>query len=352
MAFGVTRRPFVAMETLLKIEELKLHYSVGRYNLFKRRPNSIKAVDGVSLNLEKGRSMGLVGESGCGKTSLGRAILRVVNPTAGKVFLTLQEEKIDVTALDKVRLKKIWRHMQMIFQDPYSSLNPRMTVRDIIAEPLVANKITKGSELEERVIDMALKCGLDVEQLSRYPHAFSGGQRQRIGIARALILRPDFIVCDEPVSSLDVSVQAQILNLLKELQNQLNLTYLFITHDLSVVAYTCDHVAVMYLGKFVEVASTEKLYYSPKHPYTEALMSAIPSPDPENVMTPILLSGERPNPANPPSGCRFHTRCKYATRKCISVEAELIEYEKDHLVACHYAEQLNLKENSFKSVLH
>jgi peptide/nickel transport system ATP-binding protein len=340
------------METLLIIEELMLHYSVGKSNLLRKEANSVKAVDGVSFNLQKGKSMGLVGESGCGKTSLGRAILRVINPTAGKVFLYLQEEKIDVTSLDSGNLRRIWRHMQMIFQDPYSSLNPRMTVRDIIAEPLVANKITKGSELEERVIDMALKCGLDVEQLSRYPHAFSGGQRQRIGIARALILRPDFIVCDEPVSALDVSVQAQILNLLKELQNQLNLTYLFITHDLSVVAYICDHVAVMYLGKFVEVASTKKLYYSPKHPYTEALLSAIPSPDPENAMTPILLSGERPNPVNPPSGCRFHTRCKYATRKCITVKPELIEYEKDHLVACHYAEKLNLKENSFNSLLH
>ena len=345
------RRKFVEMENLLKIEELKLHYSVGRSNLLKSKANSIKAVDGVSFNLEKGKSMGLVGESGCGKTSLGRAILRVLNPTAGKVFLYLQGQTIDVTSLDRGNLKRIWRHMQMIFQDPYSSLNPRMTVRDIVAEPLVANKFAKGSELEERVIDMALKCDLDVEQLSRYPHAFSGGQRQRIGIARALILHPDFIVCDEPVSSLDVSVQAQILNLLKELQQQLNLTYLFITHDLSVVAYICDHVAVMYLGKLVEVASTDKLFYSPKHPYTEALMSAIPSPNPEDVMEPILLSGERPNPANPPSGCRFHTRCRYATKKCSTIEAELIEYEKDHLVACHYAEQLNLKENSFNSLL-
>ncbi len=338
------------MEPLLKIEELKLYYPVGRSGIFKKQVNTIKAVDNVTFNLQKGRSMGLVGESGCGKTSLGRAILRVVNPTSGKVMLCLEEETIDVTSLDRRDLKTVWRHMQMIFQDPYSSLNPRMTVRDIVAEPLVANNVAKGSELEELVIDMALKCGLDIEQLSRYPHAFSGGQRQRIGIARALILHPNFIVCDEPVSSLDVSVQAQILNLLKELQKQLHLTYLFITHDLSVVAYTCDYVAVMYLGKFVEVASTKRLYQSPRHPYTEALMSAIPSPDPDDVMNPILLSGERPNPANPPLGCRFHTRCRYATKKCSAVEAELIEHEKDHFVACHYSEKLNLREHSFNTV--
>jgi peptide/nickel transport system ATP-binding protein len=339
------------MKPLLKIEELKLYYPVGRPGIFKKQVNTIKAVDSVSFNLHKGKSMGLVGESGCGKTSLGRAILRVVNPTSGKVILYQDGQAIDITSLDRGALKNVWRHMQMIFQDPYSSLNPRMTVRDIVAEPLVANKFAKETELEELVIDMAIKCGLDIEQLSRYPHAFSGGQRQRIGIARALILHPDFIVCDEPVSSLDVSVQAQILNLLKELQQQLNLTYLFITHDLSVVAYICDHVAVMYLGKFVEVASTDKLFYSPKHPYTEALMSAIPSPNPEDVMEPILLSGERPNPANPPSGCRFHTRCKYATKKCRTVEAELIEYEKAHFVACHYAEKLNLKEHSSNPLL-
>lgn len=339
------------MEPLLKIKKLKLYYPVGKPGIFKKQKSTIKAVDNVTFNLQKGQSMGLVGESGCGKTSLGRAILRVVNPTSGQVLLCLDDETIDVTALDKKALRSVWRHMQMIFQDPYSSLNSRMTARDIVAEPLVANSVAKGSELEELVIDMALKCGLDIEQLSRYPHAFSGGQRQRIGIARALILHPNFIVCDEPVSSLDVSVQAQILNLLKELQKQLHLTYLFITHDLSVVAYTCDHVAVMYLGKFVEVASTEKLFQSPKHPYTEALMSAIPSPDPNDVMNPILLSGEMPNPSNPPRGCRFHTRCKYATQKCSAEEVELIEHEKDHFVACHYSDKLNLREYSSTSLL-
>jgi len=233
--------------------------------------------------------------------------------------------------------------MQMIFQDPYSSLNPRMTIKEIISEPLIVNKIASGVELDKRVVEIAEKCGLNTEQLSRYPHAFSGGQRQRIGIARALILHPDFIVCDEPVSSLDVSIQAQIINLLKDLQNQFNLTYLFIAHDLSVIAYVCDRVIVMYLGKFVEIGTTEEVYYYPKHPYTEALMSAIPTPDPKSKIKPIILSGERPNPAYPPSGCRFHTRCRYAEELCSEVEPELCEYEPGHFVACHYVNKLKLK---------
>jgi len=331
------------MMPLLEVKDLKLYYPIGKSGLFGKPKIMVKAVDGVSFVINCGESVGLVGESGSGKTSLGRAILRVVEPTSGKVLFHLNEETIDITSLDHDGLRRMWRHMQMIFQDPYSSLNPRMTVRDIIAEPLVANKVAKGSDLKDRIIDIARLCNLDIEQLSRYPHAFSGGQRQRIGIARALILHPAFIICDEPISSLDVSIQAQIMNLLKDLQKHLNLTYLFIAHNLSVVAYACDRVAVMYLGKFVEVAPTEKLYYTPKHPYTESLMSAIPEADPENVMQPILLSGERPNPANPPSGCRFHTRCRYASKKCYNIEPVLVEYDRNHLVACHYTEELNLK---------
>ncbi len=331
------------MAPLLEIKDLKLYYPVGRSGLLGKPITTVKAVDGVSFTIIRGESMGLVGESGSGKTSLGRAILRVVEPTSGKVLLHLGKKIIDITSINHDNLRRMWKHMQMIFQDPYSSLNPRMTVRDIIAEPMVANHIAKGSDLKDRVVDMARRCGLDVEQLSRYPHAFSGGQRQRIGIARALVLHPDFLVCDEPISSLDVSIQAQIMNLLKDLQQQLNLTYLFIAHNLSVVAYACDRVAVMYLGQLVEVAPTEILYYKPKHPYTESLMSAIPAPDPDNVMEPILISGERPNPANPPSGCRFHTRCQYVDTKCETQVPELIEYDSDHFIACHYAEELQLK---------
>jgi len=331
------------MYPILEVDDLKLYYSIGRIRIFKKQAPSLKAVDGVSFIINKGESLGLVGESGSGKTTLGRAILHVIKPTSGKVFFHLNNEVVDITSLDRNNIRKMWRYMQMIFQDPYSSLNPRMTVRDIIAEPLVANQVIKGAELEKRVIEIALKCGLDIEQLSRYPHAFSGGQRQRIGIARALVLQPKFIVCDEPVSALDVSIQAQIMNLLKDLQSDLNLTYLFIAHDLSIIAYACDRVMVMYLGKIVEIGPTNEIYYKPKHPYTEALMSAIPAADPKTVMRPILLSGERPNPINPPSGCRFHTRCRYARKKCFTTEPKLREYEKDHFVACHYMEKLQLK---------
>jgi oligopeptide/dipeptide ABC transporter ATP-binding protein len=231
----------------------------------------------------------------------------------------------------------------MIFQDPYSSLNPRMTVRDIIAEPLIANRLAKGAALEQQVLDIARRCGLAIQHLSRFPHAFSGGQRQRIAIARALVLHPEFIVCDEPISALDVSIQAQVLNLLKTLQQELGLTYLFIAHDLAAVAHASDRVAVMYLGQLVEVAPTEQLYYTPRHPYTEALMSAIPAADPKEVMDPVLLEGERPSPANPPAGCRFHTRCRYAKDECRTTMPALEELESGHFVACHFARDLELK---------
>jgi oligopeptide/dipeptide ABC transporter ATP-binding protein len=244
--------------------------------------------------------------------------------------------------IDRTDLRRLWRHMQLIFQDPYASLNPRMTVREIIGESLLIHGIAKGDALEQQVVDIVRRCGLDAEHLGRYPHAFSGGQRQRISIARALVMRPEFIVCDEPISALDVSIQAQILTLLKTLQADLGLTYLFIAHDLAAVAYACDRVAVMYLGQIVELADTHALYYTPKHPYTEALMSAIPVPDPDAELRPVLLTGERPDPSNPPPGCRFHTRCRYADAKCRTEVPALAPIGENHWAACHYAANLSL----------
>ena len=331
------------MSRLIEVSDLKVHFPIGKTGWLGRPAGYVRAVDGVSFEIQRGETFGLVGESGSGKTTLGRAMLRAIEPTSGGIVYQRDGDSIDVMELDRGGLRTMWRHMQMIFQDPYSSLNPRMTVRDVIGEPLIANNIAKGPALKERVIDMARRCGLDVEHLSRYPHAFSGGQRQRIAIARALVLHPEFIVCDEAVSALDVSIQAQILNLLKDLQVQLDLTYLFIAHDLAAVAYACDRVAVMYLGKIVEVAPTESLYYAPKHPYTEALMSAIPEADPDQVMQPVLLTGERPSPSNPPDGCRFHTRCRYATEVCRASAPALQDSGEGHLVACHHAEELTLK---------
>jgi peptide/nickel transport system ATP-binding protein len=331
------------MTSLLTVSDLKVYFPHGKTGMFGRPTGYVKAVDGVSFEIQRGETFGLVGESGSGKTTLGRAVIRALEPTGGDITYYRDGVAIDIMALDRRAMRAMWRHMQMIFQDPYSSLNPRMTVRDVLSEPLIANKLAKGDELDDRVIDIARLCGLDVEHLSRYPHAFSGGQRQRIAIARALVLEPEFIVCDEPVSALDVSIQAQILNLLKDLQKQLNLTFLFIAHDLAAVAYICDRVAVMYLGQIVEVAPTEALYYSPKHPYSEALMSAIPEADPRQTMKPLLLEGERPSPANPPAGCRFHTRCRYAIQICRESQPALQEAGAGHLVACHRAEELTLK---------
>lgn len=331
------------MKPLLDVDDLKMHFRLGWGGIIGKPARVLKAVDGVTFQIQQGETLGLVGESGSGKTTLGRAILRSFVPTAGKVLMHLDGADLDVTELDRRELRNARRNMQMIFQDPYSSLNPRMTVHEIIAESLIVHRLSKGQDLKDRVVDIARRCGLDTEHLGRYPHAFSGGQRQRIAIARALILHPSFVVCDEPVSALDVSIQAQILNLLKDLQNQIGITYLFIAHDLAAVAYACDRVAVMYLGQLVEVAPTDELYYTPKHPYSEALMSAIPMADPDEVMEPILLTGELPNPANPPSGCRFHTRCRYADEKCRTTQPELKPTQSGHFVACHYAEQLNLK---------
>ena len=331
------------MSRLLKVTDIKVDFPIGKAGFFGRQTAYVRAVDGVSFEIQRGETLGLVGESGSGKTTLGRAVLRALEPTSGQIVYEHNDTSVDIMGLDRNGLRAMWRHMQMIFQDPYSSLNPRMTVRDVIGEPLIANKMAKGTALNDRVVDMAQRCGLNVAHLSRFPHAFSGGQRQRIAIARALILHPEFIVCDEAVSALDVSIQAQILNLLTDLQVQLNLTYLFIAHDLAAVAYACDRVAVMYLGQIVEIATTEKLYYTPKHPYTEALMSAIPEADPSQVMQPVFLTGERPSPTNPPDGCRFNTRCQYVTQICRESSPALKEGEAGHLVACHHAGELTLK---------
>ncbi len=331
------------MEPLITIRDIHVSFPVGKTGILGRPKAFVQAVAGVSLDVLKGEILGLVGESGSGKTTLGRAILRLVEPTGGSVVFHHDDRQIDLGELKTKDLSRVWRHMQMVFQDPFGSLNPRMTVREIIAEPMVANRLGTAKEILERVEEIAETCGLEKEQLRRYPHAFSGGQRQRIAIARALVMMPRFVVCDEPVSALDVSIQAQILNLLRELQARLGLTYLFIAHDLATVAYVCDRVAVMYLGQIVELADTTKLYYTPKHPYTEALMSSIPDADPSRQMDPVLLSGERPSPANPPPGCRFHTRCRYADQTCRTTVPEFREIEPGHFVSCHFAETLELR---------
>ena len=330
-------------EILLEIKDLKVHFPIRSTSLFGGVTKYVKAVDGVSFYIEKGETLGLVGESGSGKTTVGRSILRAIEPTEGQVTFNVDGQMLDLAQLTNKELRVFRKHMQLIFQDPYSSLNPRMTVRDIIAEPLVAQKLVKGGEVDERVRDTAALCKLNLEYLRRFPHAFSGGQRQRIGIARALISRPQFVVCDESVSALDVSIQAEVLNLLVDLQAEFGFTYLFIAHDLSVVAHISKRVAVMYLGQFVELAPTKELFYAPKHPYTEALMSAIPEVDPDQEMVPVHLEGEIPSPVNPPSGCRFHTRCPYVQDICKTEIPKWQEIEKGRFVACHFADTLTLK---------
>jgi len=305
----------------------------------------VKAVTDVSFPVYEGETIGIVGESGCGKTTLGRCIVRAYEPSEGKVMYTAADgETIDFLKIDKQTMKKYRKEIQMIFQDPYSSLDPRMTVYDIIKEPLAANfpKMPK-KEMERRVMEIAEKVGLNTTYLKRYPHAFSGGQRQRIGIARALVISPRVIVCDEAVSALDVSIQAQVINLLHDLQKELGLTYLFISHDLSVVEYISDKVGVMYLGKMVEFAPTRSLFTHPMHPYTESLLSAVPVADPTVQNERIPLEGEIPNPANPPSGCHFHTRCRFCTEKCRRETPEYQELEPGHFVACHRAQELTLR---------
>jgi len=330
-------------QPLLETKNLKKYYPLQQ-GMFGDGSGTVKAIDGISFHVEKGETLGLVGESGSGKTTTGRAILRAIEPTEGQVLFRLDDKGVtDFTALKKNDLRRFRQHVQMIFQDPYSSLNPRMTVRDIIAEPLVASGLAKGSEVDDRVRQVALRCQLNVEHLRRYPHAFSGGQRQRIGIARALVVKPKFVVCDEAVSALDVSIQAQILNLLMDAQEEYGLTYLFIAHDLSVVEHVSNRVAVMYLGRIVELAPTSKLFYQPLHPYTEALMSAIPDLDPDRVMKPVILEGEIPSPANPPSGCHFHPRCAYVQEICKTQAPEFKEYRPGQFAACHFADQLELQ---------
>lgn len=328
---------------LLQVKDLKKHFPIRRSSM-GRAIGYVRAVDGVSFDIREGETLGLVGESGCGKTTTGRAILRAFEPTSGEVWFADREMgRVNIPDLDKRELKHLRRNTQMIFQDPYSSLNPRMTLSQIVGEPLSLNRVARGKGLEDRVVELLRVVGLRPEYMIRYPHAFSGGQRQRIGIARALALKPQFIVCDEPVSALDVSVQAQILNLLQDLQEQFGLTYLFIAHDLSVIEHISDRVAVMYVGKLVETAVTEELFVNPRHPYTEALLSAVPRPDPRMRGEPIVLQGEVADPANPPSGCYFHPRCQYKVDLCAQEEPQLRECAPDHFVSCHRADELALQ---------
>ena len=321
-------------------------------NLHKRFTSkgiTVKAVTDVSFDVKPGETIGIVGESGCGKTTLGRCIVRAYKASEGEVFYrTRAGEEVDFLKVDRKKMKEIRKEIQMIFQDPYSSLDPRMTVLDIIKEPLKANypRMPK-SEMDQKAKEMAQKVGLNPTYLMRYPHAFSGGQRQRIGIARALVVEPQIIVCDEAVSALDVSIQAQVINLLRDLQKDLNLTYLFISHDLSVVEHISDKVGVMYLGRMVEFGETEALFEKPLHPYTEALLSAVPVADPTVQIERIPLRGEIPNPADPPSGCFFHTRCRFCTEKCKQCAPEYEELEPGHFVACHRAQELQLKGFSY-----
>ena len=371
-------------DILIEARDLKKHFPI-RGGLIKKQVGSVKAVDGVSFYIKKGETLGLVGESGCGKTTTGRAVLNLISPSGGFVYynmpgtvreeiIALEEELEAIEAqaegspekekelvgrydeimerLTEVRseyalnmkdpesLRLLRREMQIVFQDPFSSLNPRMLIKDIVGEPLLVHGVARGEDLRDRVTKLLERVGLNVEHLYRYPHEFSGGQRQRIGVARALALNPNFIVLDEPTSALDVSVQAQILNLLNDLQKEFDLTYLFISHDLSTIKYMCDRVNVMYLGKIVESAPKDKLFEDQKHPYTKALLSVIPVPDPDYVKEGIVLSGEIPSPANPPTGCRFHTRCRYRTAICEEAEPPLVDIGGEHYVACHNLDKI------------
>lgn len=331
-------------DVLLEVNSLKKHFPI-KSGFWKKVTGHVKAVDDVSFYVANGETLGLVGESGCGKTTLGRCVVRAIPATEGSVRYKKEGsgQPIDFLDVSHKELRSMRREIQMIFQDPYSSLDPRMTVYDIIAEPLRVNDMGPGFNMEDRIKYLASVVGLNISHLKRYPHAFSGGQRQRIGIARALATNPRLVVADEPVSALDVSVQAQVLNLMEELQQLFGLTYIFVAHDLSVIEHISDRVAVMYVGKVVEMADTDSIFASPKHPYTEALMSAVPKPDPRNRMKRIILEGEVPNPANPPDGCYFHPRCRYATDLCRREAPEFREVAAGHHVSCHLAENLELK---------
>lgn len=345
------------MSHLLKVRELKKYYPILG-GVLKRTVAEVKAVDEVNFSIETGECFGLVGESGCGKTTLGKTVIRLLKPTAGNVYFDVPSDVLeeidklerdggdskelkrlkkqyDLAKFGRSQLKKIRKRLQIVYQDPTTSLNPRMLVKDIVGEPLIVQKLAKGHEVMEKIVEMLHKVGLTEGHVYRYPHEFSGGQRQRIAVARALVVNPEFVVLDEPTSSVDVSVRAQLLNLFQGLQKELNLTYLFISHDLSVVECISNRVAVMYLGKIVEVAETAKIYKSPLHPYTQALFSSIPVPDPTARRNRIVLSGDVPSPVNPPVGCRFHTRCSKAVDVCSKEEPELIDVGSGHLVACH-----------------
>ncbi|MCL4504734.1 MAG: ATP-binding cassette domain-containing protein [Chloroflexi bacterium] len=335
-------------ELLLEVKGLKKYYP-ARGGFIRRGTGTVKAVDGVDLFVRKGETLGLVGESGCGKTTAGRTIIRLLEPTAGEIRFNLAGKGwVDLAKMDRRHLQQVRPHMQIIFQDPFSSLDARMTVERIVGEPLVINHVASGQALKDRVAELLRVVGMRPEYMSRYPHAFSGGQRQRLGIARALALNPSMIICDEPVSALDVSIQAQVLSLLEDLQQKFGLTYLFVAHDLSVVEHISNRVAVMYVGRVVELAKTEELYYAPKHPYTEALMAAVPKPDPRRRDRPIKLPGEVASPLNPPSGCYFHPRCRYAKSICSVETPPLVEVSPEHYSACHFSKELTLRGVSTK----
>jgi oligopeptide transport system ATP-binding protein len=329
------------MTDLVDIQDLKTHFGGQSHSIGRAAGSAIRAVDGVTLKIAGGDTMGLVGESGCGKSTLGRSIVRLHRPTAGRILYDGQ----DMATVSGSQLRRMRRRVQMVFQDPFSSLDPRMRIGDTLAEPLRVHRLARGAAKGRRVTELLELVGMRAEAADRFPHEFSGGQRQRIGIARALSVDPAFLICDEPVSALDASVQAQILNLLEDLRNQLNLTCLFIAHDLSVVRHICSRVAVMYLGKIVEVASKDDLFATPLHPYTQALLSAVPVPEPsvERKRQRIILSGDVPSAANPPAGCRFHTRCPFAIDRCRVDEPALEEKRPGHVVACHLVDKVSIE---------